>query len=109
MGGLRHTPSRFAPTEKGITAGTTQTQAGGRLLTADVNEISICATTNDAVVLPLAVPGRRIVIINNGAETCQIFPGVGDDLGSGADASTTLTSGSNIIFMAYSIDDWEII
>ena len=56
----------------GLIAGTTQTQANGLALTAEVNEIATVANTNDTVVLPTAVAGLKVVIINNGANTLRI-------------------------------------
>lgn len=97
---------RYA-TAAGLTAGTTQTQGGGLALTADINEISTCATANDTVVLPTAAAGRCVVVINNGAETCQIFPASGDNLGQGANTSTTLASGSSATFIAYDATNWH--
>ena len=72
----------------GLTAGTTQTQAGGLDLTAQVNQISTVANTNDAVVLPVlpATGSISVTIINNGANTMRVFPGSGDDLGAGVNA-----------------------
>ena len=67
------------------------------------------ANTNDTVTLPPAAIGIKCIIINNGANTLQIFPNTDDDLGSGVDASTTLASGSNVQFIAYDTINWEII
>jgi len=92
----------------GITASTTQTQGQGALLSS-FNEISTVANTNDTITLPTAVAGEGCVIINNGANTLQIFPASGDDLGSGADTATTLASGSNITFLAIDATNWETI
>ena len=92
----------------GLTASVTQTQGNGAL-TADVNEIATVANTNDTVTLPTAVAGLKIVIINNGANTLQIFPASGDNLGSGADTATTLANGSNVVFVAFDATNWEIV
>ena len=92
----------------GITASTTQTQ-GQQPLTAQLNEVSVVANTNDVVTLPAAVVGRVGTVINNGANTLQIFPASGDNLGAGVDTSTTLASGSNVTFAAYNATNWESI
>ncbi|MCH8991694.1 MAG: hypothetical protein IIA44_08105 [Acidobacteria bacterium] len=99
----------LARTAAGLTAGTTQTQAGGFVLVAEVNEVSTVANVNDTVVLPAAAPGLRIVIINNGANTLRIYPASGDDLGQGVDTFTSLAAGSNVVFVAYDATTWEII
>ena len=98
---LRHT------VVSGITASTTQTQ-GQQPLTADVNEISVVSNANDTVTLPSAPAySRTITVINNGANTLQIFPASGDNLGAGVDTSTTLASGSNVRYTNYNNTNWE--
>ena len=68
----------------GITAGTTQTQAGATALTADVNEVSVCANTGDVVELKAAGAGFEQTVINNGVESMQVFPASGDSINGGA-------------------------
>lgn len=89
-----------------ITAGTTQTQAGGFQLTSFLNEIAIVANANDTVVLPEAVAGRSVEIINNGANELQIFPAVGDNIGEGVDAAAILEPNEAITFLAYDAVNW---
>jgi|TARA_Y100000310_G_C20704007_1_gene833030 hypothetical protein len=92
----------------GLTASTTQSQGQGAL-TAEINEVATVGNANDVVTLPTAVAGYKIVIINNGANTLQIFPASGDDLGAGVDTSTTLASGSNVQYVSYDATNWEAI
>jgi len=92
----------------GITASTTQTQGQGAL-TREMNEVATVANANDTVTLPVAVAGRRVVVINNGANTLQIFPASGDNLGAGVNTATTLTTATNIVFQAYDATNWETI
>lgn len=92
----------------GIIASVVQTQAGATALTNRINEVATVASTNDAVVLPAAVGGRSVIVINNGANTLQVFPASGDAINGGAvDASTTIASGNNINFVAYNNTTWE--
>lgn len=91
-----------------ITASTTQTQGQGAL-TTEVNNVATCANANDTVTLPAAVAGRNCVIFNNGAQTLQIFPASGDDLGAGVNTATTLAAGSNRRYVAYDATNWEIV
>ena len=95
-------------TEITITASTTQTQ-GQQPLTKDINEISYVTNANDVVTMQPAQAGLRIVIINNGSNTLQIFPASGDNLGVGVDTSVTLASGSNIEYVSYNTTNWETI
>ena len=90
----------------GLSASTTQSQGQGAL-TAEINEVATCANANDVVTLPAASAGRYCLVINNGAQTLQVFPASGDDLGAGVNTSTTITSGSRKLFIAYNATSWE--
>ncbi len=90
----------------GITAGTTQTQADGFQLLSSHNEVATVANTNDTVVAPLAAVGRVLTIVNNGANTLQIFPAVDDDMGAGVDTAITLAAGGKLWFRAYDAITW---
>lgn len=92
-------------TNAGITASTEQSQGQGAL-TAQVNEISTVANDGDNVTLPTAVTGLEIEIINNGAETLQIFPASGDNLGLGVNASEELEANERVKFVAYDTTNW---
>jgi hypothetical protein len=92
----------------GITAGTTQTQAGGFQILSSYNEVSTVATTDDTVVMPEARAGRECEIINNGANTLQIFPAVGDDIGAGVDQPEQLEANEVIAFRAYDSTNWHV-
>ena len=92
-------------TNAGLTASTTQTQGQGAL-TAQVNEISTVANKDDTVTLPTAVTGVMIEIINNGANTLQIFPASGDDLGLGVNVGEELEANESVGFVAYTTTNW---
>jgi hypothetical protein len=100
------TTSFLRSTTASITASTTQTQGQGAL-TTDVNEISTCANANDTVTLPSAIAGRSCFISNNGANTLQIFPASGDNLGAGLNTSTTLAAAGHALFVAHDSTNWE--
>jgi hypothetical protein len=104
-GGNRAIPLRRS-TEASITASTTQTQ-GQLALVADINEVSTVANANDVVTLPVALSGRFCLVINNGANTLQVFPASGDDLGAGVNTSTTIASGSRKLFISFDATNWE--
>jgi len=91
----------------GITASTTQTQAGGTALTKDNNNITVCANANDAATMPTAVAGAIVLVMNNGAQTLQLFPFSGDNFqGVATDASTTIAAGAMRTFVAISTTVW---
>ena len=90
---------RFS-TQSGITASTTQTQ-GQQPLTRTINEISTCANANDVVTAPALEAGMPLTVINNGAQTLDVFPASGDDLGGGVDTAVSITAGNLAKFECY--------
>ncbi|MHC5053630.1 MAG: DUF2793 domain-containing protein [Planctomycetota bacterium] len=103
---LTSTSKTIRSVEAGITASTTQSQ-GQQPLTKDVNEVSTVANANDVVTLPGAEAGRELVLINNGANTLQVFPASGDAIdGGAADASITLGAGVKKHVVAVDGTDW---
>ena len=94
-------------TTAGITASTTQTQGNGAL-TSDVNQISVCANANDTVTLPAALAGLEVIVINSGANTLQVFPASGDNLGFGVNTATTQIPGRSSRYTAYDTTNWVI-
>ncbi len=88
--------------EVGLTASTTQTQGSGAL-TSNINEMSTVANANDTVTLPAAAEGFETAVINNGANTLQVFPASGDNLGNGLNLPTTIEAGTEKEF--FGVDD----
>lgn len=97
---------QYSKTSAGLTASTTQTQGQGALV-SPINEVATVANANDTVTLPAAAAGAIVYIMNNGANTLQIFPASGDNLGAGVDTATTLAAGSNVRYVAYNATNWE--
>jgi hypothetical protein len=97
---------RGHPTSGAVTASTTQTQGQGAI-TAEIVNVSVCANANDTVTLPTAKAGIRCYIFNNGAQTLQIFPASGDNLGAGVDTAKTLAAGKQALFIAYDATNWQ--
>ena len=87
-------------TTAGITADTGSSQGDGAL-TSSFNEISVCANAGDAVTLPTAAAGQKVTIINNGANTCDVFPASSDNCGGGVDTAVSLAAGADITYFAY--------
>lgn len=56
-----------------VTAHAGGTQAAATLLTADINYVTVCATTGDSVALPLGVAGMDIIVSNHGAGTLDVY------------------------------------
>lgn len=80
--------------------------AGGGLpgatpCTAYINEFTTTATTNDSCVLPPAIPGLEVTVINSGAQTLRCY-GNGNNPGNGnaADTIIPLAGGAGAAFIA---------
>ena len=77
----------------GLTASTTQTQAGGLALTAQINEVATVANASDAVTLAALTPGQWQDIYNDGSHAMKVFPAASGNIdGAGANAAVTLTN-----------------
>ena len=93
----------------GVTAHTGSAQGNGAITSTFV-EISVCGTAGDAVTLPSAASGKLVIIANNGAESCDVFPASGDAIdGGSANAALALAAGSNIIYICQDATDWDTI
>ena len=91
----------------GITAFDTGGQTNATALTTSINEISTVGTAGDSVKLPTASAGLKIYIINNGANACDVFPDVSDDLGVGVDTAISLLAGETVTYIAYDDTNWR--
>lgn len=103
------TPLLYSNTT-GITAGTTQTQAGATALTTEVNTVTTVGTNGDGVKLPTAVAGQKVRIYN--ADTAQyisVWPNTSDTIDGG---SANAVDGNAILFggfreyVAYDATNW---
>lgn len=86
----------FGTSNNIVAAGTTQADA-----TAIAKSINIVANTpvNSGVRLPVAVAGYRIIIRNGGANTLNVYPGVGAAIESaGTNTAITLPIGASLEF-----------
>lgn len=101
-----HNTSMMRTVTAALTASTTQTQGQGALV-SDICVVATCANGNDTVTLPTAVAGRHCLVINNGAQTLQVFPASGDNLGAGLNTSTTIVTTSRKWFVAFDNTNWE--
>ena len=86
-GGISYQP------QSSITASTTQSQ-GQQQLTSSIADVTIVANDNDVVTLVTSGQyGFAYVKNSDAAETLQVYPQSGDDLGKGTDVSTTVAPG----------------
>jgi hypothetical protein len=91
----------------GITAGTTQTQAGATALTAKVNVLGTVANANDGVVLRAAATGDIQIVINKGANIAKVYPNTSDTIdGGSANVAITIPVGGAYVFYADGAVNW---
>lgn len=96
-------------TEANIYASTTHTQAGAQPLNSYVNQVAVVANPNDCVRLPPAEAGadsQGILVINSGANTLDVYPASGDNLGAGVNTPTTQAAGVTNRYVAYDSTNW---
>jgi len=89
--------------ETGITAYSGGGQANAYQLTKTINNVTIVAANQDSVKLPANFAVGTIVIVKNvdAAQTIDVFPGTGDDLGAGANTALNIAAaGACAIFVA---------
>ena len=67
-------------TVNGLTALAGGGQTGATPLIEGVNRFTTVTTTGDSAILPLAVPGNRVTVINAGANSMNVFPAVGQSI-----------------------------
>jgi len=94
--------------QSGVVANVGSTQPTATKLLKDVVEIATCANAGDSVLLPYAVQGLQILIINHGANSCDVFPNVGDSINEGAvDTAKALAANASMLCTAYDNTNFE--
>jgi len=92
-------------TTAAVTAGTNAQGQGA--LTTDYNVITTAASAPSGVTLPTATTGRRIVVVNKGANIVNVYPATGGAIDAlAANASIALAVGGVMIFNASSTTQW---
>lgn len=91
----------------GLTAHAGGGQVGATPLPLYANFISVAATTGDSVILNPASVGALYAVFNNGANSINIYPAIGEQIGTQAiNTPYVLASGSSIQFSEASLGIW---
>ena len=92
----------------GLTASTGSAQ-GGQVLVSSFNVIDTSASAGDSVTLPTTFTAGTLIFIKNGAaaNSIDVFPALGHNLGGGANTAAALAAGKGIIYIATSSTTWE--
>lgn len=91
-----------------ITADTGSSQGDGPL-THPFNVITTCANAGDAVTLPSALVGAVVIVINVGAQSADVFPASGDEIGTaGLNTAVAVAAKTGKLFIAGSTTTWAV-
>lgn len=92
-------------TAAAVTAGTNAQGQGA--LTADNNIITTAAANPSGSTLPAATVGRRVIVVNKGANAVNIYPASGAAIDAlGANAAISLPVAGRLEFDASSTTQW---
>lgn len=98
-----------------VAAGLTAHAGGGQgsalALTARVNQVTTVATAADSVVLPAAVAGEEIIVINAAAANAMnVFPATGDAINAlAANTALSVVANKAIMFVCAVTGTWNSI
>ena len=99
------TPTLTFSTSAAVTAGTNAQSQGA--LTSDYNVITTAAAAPSGVTLPTATVGRRVIIVNKGANAINVYPATGASVDAlAANASIQIPVNGVMIFNAASTTLW---
>jgi hypothetical protein len=95
----------------GLTAFATGGQASATQLTGQLCRVSVCATGGDSVKLPTATgSGVGVVVINDGAASCNVFPQTGASIDAlAANAALAVANGKRTTFYDFAANLWKAV
>jgi hypothetical protein len=74
-------------------------QAGATPITKDITRFTVVATGCDSSLLPAALAGRQVTVINSGAASMNVFPATGETIDAGAaNAASAVANGKTATF-----------
>ena len=102
---------RLQQANTGLTADSSSIQGGG-VITSSHNIYDTVGTAGDAATLPATFQVGTIIFVKNGAaaNSMDVFPASGDDLGAGANTAVAVAAGDFKVFMGTTANaTWESI
>lgn len=96
--------------ESGITAHAGGGQTSAYALSAEYSIVATVATTGDSVILPplnSSHIGKHMLICNDGANSLNVYPAVGQDASGGTNVAVAVTATSRAEFIGKSATAWE--
>ena len=91
----------------GLTAFATGGATSATLLSGRINVVATCATAADSAILPASQSqGAEVIIRNNGAAACAVFPNTGATIngGTATSGSVSVTNAKGAIFYQVGTD-----
>lgn len=94
-----------------LTAGTTQTIAGGTAITKTMSRFTTVANSGDAATLPAATVGERRYVFNKGANSLNVFPNASTEVinALSAGAAYALAATKGVLFCCMVAGTWDTI
>jgi hypothetical protein len=94
-----------------ITAKAGGGQSAATPLTTPLNRITIVASANDSVTLPLSQPGMTFTVTNAAAaNSLNVFPNTGEIINAlGANAAFALVANKTATFTCYTAGQWHTV
>lgn len=103
-------PATFGATAANITALSGGGQTNATALSYGLNQVATVAAAADSVLLPPAVPGEMVIVVNDGAAAMQVF-GTNADTINGVAAATGVSQPQNSIveYSCVVAGQWRIV
>lgn len=79
--------------------------ANATLLVNSVNKVSTCVAGGDSIKLPVAVAGNILIVHNDTATSCDLFPNAGQEIMSlGVDTAQAIAAGECFMYASSGIN-----
>lgn len=96
--------------EDGKTALAGGGQTGATAITKSISRFTTVATAADSSILPAALAGMEITVVNSGAASMNVFPATGEKINGGsANAAFAVANGKTATFFSAVNGQWHAI
>lgn len=103
-------PSTFGAVSANITAYSGGGQANATALSYGLNQVATAAAAADSVILPSAVPGEIVTVVNDGAAAVQLFGQTADTINGVAGATgISVPALSQIVLTCMVANQWRAV
>ncbi len=103
-------PSTFGAVSANLTAAVSGIQANATALSYGLNQVATVASAADAVILPAAVPGEFVTVVNDAANAMLVFATGADTINGVAGATGISQPGnSDIVYSCVVAGQWRAV